>query len=125
VVGEPPEVFQVPVAEAVNCFEFVMDSKSTGLWAKSWTPVAPKPVPLNDQRSVLSCCGLNGPDVQVDGGVGMTDHPCRAIVSLARLTGVTNGTGVGSDHDVTNEKPGASTPGQSRDRSPPNAHSSP
>lgn len=74
VVGEPPETFQVPVAEAVSCFELVIVSNRTGLWACRRIPLAPKFVPLKEKVSELSCCGERGPATQVLGGVGMAGH---------------------------------------------------
>jgi hypothetical protein len=75
VVGEPPDVFHVPVAEAVNCLLLVIDSNRTGLWAAKRIPEAPKPVPSKEKVSTLSCCGESGPATQVLGGVGMSGHP--------------------------------------------------
>ena len=81
VVGEPPEAFQVPVGEAVSCFELVIDSNRTGLWLNSKMPVAPKLVPLNENVSLFSCCGESGPETQVLGGVGISRHPHETSTS--------------------------------------------
>jgi len=70
-----PELDHVPDVETVRARDWPRDSCISTRWAWNSTPVDLYPVPSMLYISAFSCCGLSGPEYQVEGGVGIPGPP--------------------------------------------------